>query len=189
MSASEGEESCLAVIVIYLDAREPAVILLERAVEAALLDGVLNDFWVKLDAGVTLPLDSEGVTRPECAGVVLPFDKEADGVRVAENDDGVILPVEFVVAGVDLPPLEDATEEGRCTAPGPTVGGDSFVTATKTPHLSGHVKYCFLKRTGDQKDPCVRPRRWNDGKIGDNGVGDSPSHRAIVFSFASKTST
>lgn len=51
--------------------------------------------------------------------------------------------------GVVLPPRDDATEEGRCIAPGPTVGGESLVVATKTPHFSEHEKYCFLERRDD----------------------------------------
>ena len=138
------EFNCCAVIVIYLDAREPSVIFSVReTVVVGLLVGVLNGLGRKFPMvlGVIRPFGIVLVERPPIDGVTLPLEKEADGVRVVEKFDGVVLP-EF--AGVDLPPLEDTTDEGRGPAPGPTVGGDSFVVATKTPHLLGHEKYCFL---------------------------------------------
>lgn len=109
----EVEESCLAVMEIYLDAREPAVILSERDMLVDLFDGVLNGRCIEMELGVTLPLENEGVTRPPEEGVILPFENEADGVRDAENTEGVVLPEVDTVAGVILPPLEDATDEGR----------------------------------------------------------------------------
>jgi hypothetical protein len=81
-----------------------------------------------------------GVVLPAVEGVTRPLRKEAEGVLGIEND-GVVLPLN---AGVVLPPRDDATDDGR-TAPGPTVGGESFVVATKTPHFSGHEKYCLLE--------------------------------------------
>lgn len=89
--------------------------------------------------GVTQPLVA-GVVRP-VEGVTLPLQKVVDGVREVEKNDGVIRPE---LAGVILPPRADATDEGRCMAPGPTVGEESFVVAMNTPQLSGHEKYCFL---------------------------------------------
>lgn len=59
---------------------------------------------------MTLPLAGEGVTRPPIEGVALPFGNEAEGVRETVKIDGVVLPE---VAGVVLPPFEEATEEGR----------------------------------------------------------------------------
>jgi hypothetical protein len=120
---------------IYFAARDPADILSVRETPfVVFVVGVLKDPLVVMPVpGVVLPAVDEGVTRP--------LRKEAEGVLGMEKD-GVILPVN---AGVALPPRDDATDEGRCTAPGPTVGGESFVVATKTPQLSGQEKYCLLK--------------------------------------------
>ena len=137
------ELSCFAVMDTYLEAREPAVILL---VKDELLElGVFVDFAsVRSRApaagvvpGVARPVDLEGVIRPfeiEVNGVVRPFgiDIEVEGVMRPDID------------GVARPPREEATEDGRRTAPTPTVGGESFVVAIKTPQLVGHEKYCFL---------------------------------------------
>jgi hypothetical protein len=89
-------------------------------------------------------------------GVVRPVDVrevDAEGVirELVLNDmevdvDGVIRPD---MEGVVRPPREEATDEGRWTAPGPTVGGESFVVATKTPQFGGHEKYCFLTRVDE----------------------------------------
>ena len=136
------ELSCWAVIDIYLAALEPAVILSAREVVVDLEMGVLDarrTFVAGVVPGVTQPLVA-GVVRP-VEGVTLPLEKVADGVREAEKNDGVIRPE---LAGVVLPPRDEATDEGRCMAPGPTVGDESFVVAMNTPQLSGHEKYCFL---------------------------------------------
>jgi hypothetical protein len=136
------ELSCWAVIDIYLAALEPAVILSVREVVVVLEMGVLDarrTFAAGVVPGVTQPLVA-GVVRP-VKGVTLPLQKEADGVREVEKNDGVIRPE---LAGVILPPRADATDEGRCMAPGPTVGDESLVVAMNTPQLSGHEKYCFL---------------------------------------------
>lgn len=88
--------------------------------------------------GVILPVEFEGVTRPPAEGVILPLEKEPEGVRDPELRDGVAFPEFLELAGAPLcVPLRDATEEGRSTAPGPTVGCDSLVVATNTPHFSG----------------------------------------------------
>jgi len=60
--------------------------------------------------GVTLPLAREGVARPPIEDVALPFESEAEGVREVDKVDGVVLPK---VAGVVLPPFDEATDEGR----------------------------------------------------------------------------
>ena len=39
---------------------------------------------------------------------------------------------------------DEAREVGRAAAPGPTVGGDSLLVETNTPHLGAHVKYLTL---------------------------------------------
>ena len=104
--------------------------------------GVLNarrTFVAGVVPGVTQPFVA-GVMRP-VEGVTLPLEKVADGVREVVKKDGVIRPE---LAGVVLPSRVDATDEGRCTAPGPTVGNESFVVAMNTPQLSGHEKYCLL---------------------------------------------
>ena len=120
---------------IYFAARDPTVILSVREAPFGVFGvGVLKVLLVGTPMpGVTLPTVDEGVTRP--------LRKEAEGVLGIEKD-GVVLPVN---AGVVLPPRDDATDDGRA-APGPTVGGESFVVATKTPHFSGHEKYCLLKK-------------------------------------------
>lgn len=120
-------------------ARLPAVILLIAAEDASSKRGgggglterftpivpLFADGVAKLDEGVTRPFVREGVTRPlKMLGVMRP------------EKDGVIRP--------DIDARVDATEDGRENAPGPTVGGESFVTATKTPHLGGQTKYRFL---------------------------------------------
>lgn len=111
--------------------------------------------------GVILPLTNELGVRPPADGVILPLECEAEGVRGAEKTEGVILPE---LAGVARPPREDATEEGRGTAPGRTVGADSFEVATKTPHLSGHEKYCFLREGGSALVIMLRRMVIDDGK-------------------------
>lgn len=137
------EFNCCAVIVMYLDAREPSVIFSVRVSVVGLEVGVLNGLERRLPMvlGVIRPFNIALVERLPTDGVTLPLEKEADGVREVEKIDGVVLP-EF--AGVDLPPREEATDEGRGTTLGPTVGADSFVVATNTPHLFEHEKYCFL---------------------------------------------
>ena len=141
LSFGSLELSCWAVIDIYLAALEPAVILPVRKVVFDLKVGVLNArriFIAGVVPGVTQSVVA-GVVRP-VEGVALPLGKVADGREVVKND-GVIRPE---LAGVILPPRVDATDEGRCIAPGPTVGDESFVVAMNTPQLSGHEKYCFL---------------------------------------------
>jgi hypothetical protein len=136
------ELSCWAVIDIYLAALEPAVILSVREVVVDLEVGVLSarrTCAAGVVPGVTQPFVA-GVMRP-VTGVTLPLEIVADGVREVVKKDGVIRPE---LAGVVLPPRFDATDEGRCMAPGPTVGDESFVVAMNTPQLSGHEKYCFL---------------------------------------------
>jgi hypothetical protein len=98
---------------IYFAARDPAEILsVSEAPFGVFGVGVLKVLLVVIPVpGVILPAVDEGVTRP--------LRKEAEGVLGMEKD-GVVLPVN---AGVVLPPREDATDDGRCTAPGPTVGG------------------------------------------------------------------
>jgi len=99
--------------------------------------GVVAVLLVGRNDGVTRPVPAPGVTRP------LEYDEEevrdewnvevwdAEGVRPAY--EGVILPEDM--AGVTLPLRLVVTDGGR-----PTVGGDSFVTATKTPHAGRHAK-------------------------------------------------
>lgn len=81
---------------IYFDAREPAVILSDRAWPLVLDIGVLNSAFPLPTSGlgVILPVELEGVTRPPAEGVIRPFEKERDGVRDAEIRDreGVTLP-------------------------------------------------------------------------------------------------
>ena len=158
LSDASREFSCLAVIDIYFDAREPAVIFSDRegvrgfkvvecASERARAAGVV--------AGMTRPEGVTGVVLPLLEGVIRPLDFIDDDAVIRGPDfndtpDGVILPDN---AGVARPPREDATEDGRCIDPGPTVGGESLTIDTKTPHFSGQIKYCFL---GNQEREC-----WN----------------------------
>ena len=79
--------------------------------------------FVLLSCGVTLP-NGEGVMRPTL------MEYGTEGVTRPENE------------GVIRPPRDDATDDGRQF--GPTVGGESFVAATKTPQSGGHAKYRFL---------------------------------------------
>lgn len=153
------ELSCLAVMETYLDAREPAVSFPVSA--AAGLAGVAGLARTRVLAraagvvpGVARPA-YDGVMRPPFEGVVRPVDMrevDAEGVirelvlKDMPDVDGVIRPD---MEGVVRPPREEATDEGRLTAPGPTVGADSFVVATKTPQLGGHEKYCFLARVDE----------------------------------------
>jgi hypothetical protein len=77
--------------------------------------------------GVRRPVDADGVTRP--------LEIDTDGVMrppMLDDAEGVIRPLR-----------DEATEEGRYWDPGPTVGADNLVVATKTPHLGGQVKYCL----------------------------------------------
>lgn len=97
---------------------------------------------------MTRPEGVTGVTLPLLDGVIRPLDTDDDdddGVMWDPNFnnvlDGVIRPD---IAGVTRPAREDATEGGRCIAPGPTVGDESLTVDTKTPQFSGHRKYCFL---------------------------------------------
>jgi hypothetical protein len=80
---------------------------------------------------------------------------DAEGVirELVLNDmdvdvEGVIRPD---IEGVVRPPRDEATEDGRWTAPGPTVGAESFVVATKIPQFGGHEKYCFLARRDEMR--------------------------------------
>jgi hypothetical protein len=75
-------------------------------------------------------IEDEGVMRPE-----LPAAANPNNVVYPVDEAGVIRPESEVPA---RSPREEATEEGLETAPGPTVGGESFVLDTKTPHLGGH---------------------------------------------------
>lgn len=108
------ELSCWAVIVIYLDAREPAVILSERGATLGLDVGVLKSLcWDNpgsAELGVILPVEFEGVIRPPVDGVTLPLENDAEGVLVPTNE-GVALP-ELTVEDFS-PPLEDVTDGGR----------------------------------------------------------------------------
>lgn len=112
--------------------------------------------------------------RPPLEGVVRPVEVDAEGVirELVLNDmevEGVFLPD---TEGVARPPRDDATDDGRGTAPGPTVGAESFVVAMKTPQLGGHEKYCLLERTDEPK---VQRRVKK---------GDEPIHGAIILAFA-----
>lgn len=142
--------SCLAVIDIYFDARDPAVIFSVR-------EGVRGFELVECasERGAGALDVAPGIARPEgvivitlslLEGVIRPLEIDDDPTnRNPDFDDaldGVIRPD---VAGVVRPPREDATEEDRCTAPGPKVGGESLTVDTKTPQFSGHMKYCFLE--------------------------------------------
>lgn len=105
------ELSCWAVMVMYLEARDPAVILSERGVPLGLDIGVLKSLCPdNTELGVILPVEFEGVTRPPVDGVTLPLEKDAEGVREPKNE-GVILP-ELTFEDF-CPPLEDATDDGR----------------------------------------------------------------------------
>lgn len=104
----------------YLDAIEPLVIFCSRPL-AFPRPSVVGFFAADLDnsfkrgRGACVVL---GVIRPRCEGVTRPLD------------------------GVIRPPRDEATEDGRLL---PTVGADSFVVETKTPHFGGQVKYCLLR--------------------------------------------
>lgn len=45
----------------------------------------------------------------------------------------------------DSEALVEATDEGLEVIPGSTVGIDSLLAATKTPHFGGQLKYLFLR--------------------------------------------
>lgn len=73
----------------------------------------MNAFLLRaIAAGVVTevprPFVLDGVNLPPAEGVARPFANEADGVLVAEGNEGVTLPDS---AGV-IRPLEDATDEG-----------------------------------------------------------------------------
>jgi hypothetical protein len=138
LDAASRELSCLAVIDIYLDAREPAVIFSVRkevrgfkVVEWASERGAC----ASVVPGITRPEGVIGVALPLLEGVIRPLDIDED-VEMRDLNNAL--------DGVTRPPREDATEDGRCIAPGPTVGGESLTADTKTPQFSGHTKYCFL---------------------------------------------
>ena len=144
------ELSCFAVIATYFEALEPAVNLFAEEFGSGL---DLVD-WVSersargpgVTPGVPRPDESEGVILPLDEGVMRPLDTEAEGIRrepKSEEPEGVMRPDR---AGVTRPPREDATEEGRDTAPIPTVGGESLEKATNTPQLTGQEKYSFLNK-------------------------------------------
>ena len=100
---------------------------------------------------MTLPLDIDGVTLPfEIDGVFLPLPTEG-------RWDGVILP-EAEKEGVIRPLRMDATEDGREEIE--TVAAESFVEATKTPQLGGHMKYCFLENEKCQKSTHILSISW-----------------------------
>lgn len=115
----------------------------------------------------------DGVARPE--GVIRPLDRETEGVLVFFDEvEGVIRPE--LKAGVTRPLREDATDDGR--APYPTVGGEIFEEATKTPHLSAQVKYCFLcPRISLVRIAFIKPPM--NGKR-------APAYRAIILALPSK---
>ena len=107
------ELSCCAVIDIYFDALDPAVILSVRETSIPFEVTGLNAFLLRaIAAGVVTevprPFVLDGVNLPPAEGVARPFANEADGVLVAEGNEGVTLPDS---AGV-IRPLEDATDEG-----------------------------------------------------------------------------
>ena len=151
--------SCFAVIPTYLAALEPGVILVGTFVVRAgvtRLRAVVADGRGRAEGvcrlSVLRPVDAAGVTRPlPKDGVTLPL--EIDGVTLPLDIEGVFrpLPMEGRAEGVIRPDAEkegvmrplrtDATDDGRDI---PTVAADSFVKATKTPQLGGHVKYCLL---------------------------------------------
>jgi hypothetical protein len=145
--AASRELSCLAVIDIYFDAREPAVIFSVReGVRGFEVAGCASDRVVDAGLGIARPEGVTGIIFSLLKGVVRPLNID-DDPRNRNPDfddalDGVIRPE---IAGVVRSPREEATEEDRCTAPGPTVGGESLTVDTKTPQFSGHVKYCFLE--------------------------------------------
>lgn len=149
VAAASRELSCLAVMETYLDARDPAVSFSVNAVGLALAG--LGRTRARARAAGVVPGVArpayDGVMRPPIEGVVREVD--AEGVirpPLVLNDmevDGVFRPE---MEGVVRPPREEATEDGRWTAPGPTVGAESFVVAMNTPQLGGHEKYCFLTR-------------------------------------------
>jgi hypothetical protein len=132
---------------MYFDAREPAVIfsvrndvrgfkVVERTREAGTAD---------ITPGMTRPEGVTGVALPLLEGVIRPLDIDDDGVmRDPDFNDALNGVSRPNVAGVTRPPREDATEDGRWIAPGPTVGDESLTVDTKTPQFSGHRKYCFL---------------------------------------------
>lgn len=107
------ELSCCAVIDIYFDALDPAVILSVKETSIPVEVTGLNTFLVRAFAAgvvaeVPRPFVLDGVNLPLAEGVARPFANEADGVLVAEGNEGVTLPDS---AGV-IRPLEDATDEG-----------------------------------------------------------------------------
>lgn len=107
------ELSCCAVIDIYFDALDPAVILSVKETSIPVEVTGLNTFLVRAFAAgvvaeVPRPFVWDGVNLPLAEGVARPFANEADGVLVAEGNEGVTLPDS---AGV-IRPLEDATDEG-----------------------------------------------------------------------------
>lgn len=143
--------NCLAVIETYLDAREPLVILSDSGAVLLLAVGVVcclasARIRAARAAGVSGPWRLEGVVRP--AGVTRPLDTEIEGAaRVVPliEVEGVTRPEREGVTRPPPPPREEATDEGRMYAPGPTVGAESLLVATKTPHLSGQAKYALLE--------------------------------------------
>lgn len=145
LDIASRELSCLAVIDIYFDAREPAVIFSERKEVRGFEVVECASEREDVDAGKKRAEGVAGVTLPLLEGVIRPLDIDDDTVMRDPdfNDalDGVICPD---IAGVTRPPREDATEDGRWIAPGPTVGGESLTVDTKTPQRSGQTKYCFL---------------------------------------------
>lgn len=135
--------SCLAVIPAYLDARVPGVGVLIAAGVAGSAFLVSARRRAAFAAGVSVTED--GVMRPLLAGVTRPLDGV---IRPLLKLDRVLVVLLNEVEGV-IRPLCDAsrrplTDGGLWTAPGPTVGAESLVVATKTPQLGGQEKYCFL---------------------------------------------
>lgn len=133
-------DNCLAVMPTYLLARLPAVILLIAAEDASSKRGGGGGLEFEGRFAPSVPLFADGVTKLD--GVTRPFVRE--GVTRPLKILGVMRPEKDGVIRPDIEARFDATDEGREKAPGPTVGGDSFVTATKTPHLGGQSKYRLL---------------------------------------------
>lgn len=142
------ELSCFAVIDMYLEALDPGV---NFSVVGTGTSGLTEVNLARgrrpraagVVPGVTRPVEREGVVRPVFEGVTRPLDDDSDvrGPTFDEDAEGVIRPES---AGVVHLPRDEATEEGRGTAPIPTVGAESLVTETKTPQCSGHEKYRTL---------------------------------------------
>jgi hypothetical protein len=103
------ELSCFAVMLAYLAALDPGVILSDSFFTSPFCPNVDFESWLDftegVTPGVTIPLD-----RPLTEGVVRPLERVREGIRDVERA-GVIRPeIEEVLA---RPLLEDVTEDGR----------------------------------------------------------------------------